>query len=188
MKSIFDIRSEVVRLVEARRCHFCSFRRAANYREGRGTRKKKHLRQFKTEKWLQAELVHHFSSNGIDVIPEYPDRKWDLCIEKPNGEGNFLLAIKCLADSDQSAKGDFDGVSGVGKDIEAVSKHPSSQAALVLILPLGANDRKRTNYTKKMLEYIEQRDSRKTLALKKDAILFAPNSDEGVWVVWIEPK
>ena len=104
MQPVLDVRSEVIQLTKARRDNFYSFRQAANYREGQGTHShKKRLRQFKTEKWLQAELIHHFWSKQIPVIPEYSEEKWDLCIEKPDGEGNFLLAIKCLADSDQSA-------------------------------------------------------------------------------------
>ncbi len=197
MQSVLDVRSEVIQLINARRAHFHSFRKASNHREDRGTDSgTKHLRQFKTEKWLQAELTHHFWSKQVSATPEYSKEKWDLCIEKPNGEGNFLLAIKCLADSGQHARGDFYGgsaqsanqVGGVSKDLEAVGKHQSGQAALVLILPLDANDPRRTKYTKDMLNYIEQHKTRKTLTMKKDEIRFAPNCDEGVGVVWLEPK
>ena len=186
MKPVLDVRSEVIQLTNAKRAHFSSFRRAADHRECRGTHsRKKYLRQFKTEKWLQAELTHHFWSKQIPVTPEYSEEKWDLCIERPNSEGNFLLAIKCLADSDQYAGSDF---RGVRKDIEAVGKHRSRQAALVLILPLDANDLRRINYTNKMLEYIRQHDTRKILTMEKDEIHFPPNGHEGVLVVWIELK
>ncbi|MBN2313385.1 MAG: hypothetical protein JXM79_05610 [Sedimentisphaerales bacterium] len=181
MKSVLNLRSEIIQLIKAKLEHFHSFRQAADFRGGQV----KHYRQFKTEKWLQAELVHYFWSKQIYVITEYSDEKWDLCIEKPNDEGNFLLAIKCLADSDQSAKGDFDGVR---KDMEAIGKYQSMQAALLLVLPLDTNDKKRTDYTKNMLERIEQYDLYESLIMKKDKILFASNGNEGIWVVWIEPK
>lgn len=189
MKPILDIRLEVVRLIETKRCHFCSFRKIANHRGTQVTRSKtKPKRQFKTEKWLQAELVHYFWSKGVSVIPEYAKKEWDLCIERPNGQGNFLLAIKCLADSDQSAKGDFDVDGGVRKDMEDVGKLHSTQGALLLILPLDEKDQKRKKYTQKMLKYIEQHLACKTLTMKKDPIPFVLNGDEGVLIVWIEPK
>lgn len=181
MKSVLNVRSEIINLVKARRAYLRSFRRAANDREAHNN--KKHLRQFKTEKWLQAQLVHHFRSKRIYVIPEYSTEKWDLCI--PNGESDFLLMLKCLADSGQHPSSDF---RGVRKDLKAIGNSNSRQVALVLILPLDANDKRRTNYTKKMLEYIEQYDTHKILIMKKDKILFAPNGNEGIWVVWIEPK
>lgn|GEM_PF-3304319 len=182
MKPIFDIRLEIVRLIEARLRHFCSFRRAAEHKGNHSN--KKHLRQFKTEKWLQAELVHHFWFKQIPVTPEYSEEKWDLCIERPNGQGDFLLAIKCLADSGQCASSDFRGVQ---KDLEAVGKLHSTQGALLLILPLDENDRRRRNYAARMLECTEHHDPH-NLIVKKDKILFAPSGDEGVWVVWVEPR
>lgn len=198
MQLTFSVRTEVIRLIKAKRANFRSFRQAANYRGRRrkATNLAKHLRQFKTEKWLQAELVHYFWSKKVPVIPEYSNEKWDLCIEMPNGKGKFLLALKCLADSGQRALGDFYGggsapaekVKGVAKDLNAIAKYQPGQAALVLILPLDPNDKKRTKYSMEMLAYIDQRRYRNIIDVKKYPIPFASRCSDGVLFVWLESK
>ena len=58
------LRAEVLDLLNDKISHFRSFRNAANLRGQQVSEGHKHKNQFKTEKWLQAELVHHFWAKG----------------------------------------------------------------------------------------------------------------------------
>jgi len=103
------------------------------------------LAQFKTEKWLQAELLLGLWRRGYSVIPEYGADRWDLAVQTRGGKV-VKIALKCLSDSAQSAKRDFQGIrTDVIKVLDSCSS--ANEAFLVLILPLG----RRITYTSDIL-------------------------------------
>ncbi len=181
------LKTEVLHLLNEKIGYFRSFRNAANLRgqlESGGDRQQ---RQFKTEKWLQAELVHHFWAKDIQAVPEYSKAKWDLYIQWPDVVDGFRLALKCFADSAQNA--DFDYV-GVAKDLSAIAALPSGQAFFALALPLvtESGDKQRYKYFIKMLQRIEKHPMRKHLDIQSFQIPFLAEANEGITLVWIEHK
>jgi hypothetical protein len=177
-------KSEVLDLIKNKLDHFRSFRNAATLRGG------EQERQFKTEKWLQAELIHYFLSKNIRAIPEYSQQRWDICVD------GTLLALKCFADSAQTAHADYVGgvrrdsgkYAGVKKDLDAIAETPIGQAAFALILPLDPNDKKREKYRNEMLECVDKHPKRKNMSVEKIAFHFPENAPDGIVVVWIQRK
>lgn len=181
------LKTEVLHLLKGNIGHFRSFRNAANLRGPLTPDGHRQLRQFKTEKWLQAELVHYLWAKDIEASPEYSKEKWDLCVHWPAVTGGFRLALKCFADSAQNARSDYDGVA---KDLNAIAALPRGQAFFVLVLPLTteSEDKQRYKYSMEMLHCLQKHPMRKLLDIQRFPIPFVAESDEGITLVWVEHK
>lgn len=192
------LRTELLQLLKDRINHFQAFRDVANLRGQRIADQHRHQRQYKTEKWLQAELVHHFWTKGIKVIPEYSKAKWDLYVRQPNSTVDFRIALKCFADSAQRARSDYfggsaertDNTRGVIKDLKAILDLPDGAASFALILPFATEieDKQRYAYHNEMFQCIEAHQSRSCFDVQEYRIPFAGKADEGIVLLWIRCK
>jgi len=144
--------------------------------------------QFKTEKWLQAELLIHLWSRGVRAIPEYGPTRWDIFVPpSPLNKTAHFLALDGLSDSGQSASKDYEGVK---EDIDSVLGHKAIKvkASVVLVLPLAPLSSRRGKYRSAMLGFIHGHSHTQILSVNEQKILFESGSQEGIAFVWIERR
>jgi len=180
-----QLESVVLELLREKLGHFKTFAQVAKHK---GEQSKGQAPQFKTEKWLQAELVVRLWARGMNAIPEYTKKeKWDIYVPvSVQLSVPYFLALKCLSDSDQNPNGDY---TSVEKDlISLVDFDPNrGKVSMVLILPLSESE-KRKKYREGMLENIKNYARVKELEIQPHKLTFALDSHEGIELMWIEPK
>ncbi len=108
-------------------------------------------KQFKIEKWLQAELLFFLRNKSYDAIPEFNKKKRDICIvDKNNRSNKFYIQLKDYFGSNQKFSSDSKGVI---KDIRSIKG--SKNAVLLLVLPCNIT----CDYYDKMNKYIRRQTS-----------------------------
>jgi len=127
---------EILNLLEEKKKYFYNFYLAAQQRGRKGQKK-----QYKVEKWVQAELINRFWDNETTVIPEYRlnDRYfWDLYFP----EEDIFVAIKSYIESAQGLAAESPGMQ---RDLQEIKKN-SRKCVFLLLLPSGEGKRnKRKN-------------------------------------------
>ncbi len=177
------LEQEILELLNQKMEHYSIFRRVTDLRKKQGQ-----SAQFKTEKWLQTEIMVHLWKKGYRVISEYGTERWDLCVlPDANHVYSILLALDCLSDSAQSARSDYENVA---EDLTKIVNLEQSQGKgyVVLTLPMSETSSRRRNYYRLMKELIGQHPFAKRLETREYRIPYDVQSAEGIILVWIETK
>ena len=178
------LESVVLDLLREKLSHFRTFAQVAKYK---GEQSKGQASQYKTEKWLQTELVVHLWARGMSVIPEYTKEKWDIYVPaSAELSGPYFLALKCLSDSDQNPNGDYKSVE---KDLNSLVDFDPNRGKvyMALILPLSLSVQ-RGKYLRGMLSNVENYARVEELEIRAHKMTFVSDSLEGIVFMWIEPK
>jgi hypothetical protein len=137
--------------------------------------------QYKTEKWLQAEVVEY------KLVKGQGQYCWDVYIP-PSRAGDrpcYFLALKCLSDSRQS---DYHSVKD---DLDAIlSFNPQNgKPCMALVLPDSANHMsERWKYRDKMLRKIGGHNGANRLQQRLTDLRFPAPVTDGITLTWIERK
>lgn len=178
VEETLNLRNEIIETLKRKKEYFLVFKNIAKFK-GKFTQQ---IAQFKTEKWVQAELAFSLFKN-YEVIPEYYSRKWDLKLILRNTKSSFLLHLKCYSASAQQAKRDFVSIQS-DRDEMLIDFENESQKLFCIILSKD-NSNKKLSYTNQMTDKITCGFEKEKFNLIKEEILFA-DSDEGIIIFWIE--
>lgn len=184
MNQCLNIEQIMLDLLKQKIIYFLYFAYAANLKEKN--------KQFKTEKWLQAEFLVYLQSHwkhGFNVIPEYKNRKWDLYIRfDDNKQKDCYVALKNLADSSENAKAQ--DKKDIEKDLESVIDHKCNdgRACLIIILPYGRNEKYLADILCYVKNYIHVNDVNSELVFNNNnrPLLFPNSQNEGIQMIFIE--
>jgi len=180
LKDKRQVESAVFRLLRQKLNYFEMFACIADLRGQKPGQKA----QFKTEKWLQVELVVCLWHLGIRAIPEYGRQRWDLYIPSDSdSQAPCFLALDCLSDSAQSAPRDF---SAVKEDLNLALDH--DHACVALILPFSLLPGRRKSYRSSMMRCIANYPRVAVLEMREHRLPFEQRAQEGIVLVWIEKK
>lgn len=174
IKSIIDI-------VESKMDYFLAFKKIADLKgEFNDGVNKKQMGQFKTEKWLQAEIAATLFNNyekDIKIIPEFTKKKWDLYIEWKKSK-KILIELKCFPTSAQNPNGDFKPIK---KDIEKLAMYESNihHKLYILILPFEGK------YKDKIEKNLKSEIKTLQWKLKQKILESVEQSKQGVTFLWI---
>jgi len=146
---------EIIKLLKKRKGYFYNFYRAAEKKKNIGK-----SRQYRIEKWIQAELVNYLWEHEQEAIPEYrfteEGKFWDIYIEAEKGTENLVL-IKSYVESAQYPSGE---AKAIKDDLEEIIRSTDKKCAFLLLLPWGKNEYKgRKEHAKKVLEKIKDQIS-----------------------------
>lgn len=141
-------------------------------------------RQFKTEKWFQAELAVFLTrigwTVGTELRIEKSSQKTDLCLRSSGDQeiDKLYIELKNYANTEQSARGiDFRQLKD---DFEKIGQ---LEGLSLVLLPKNTRHDQQTNYTRKMYEKIFESYSDIKEVFSK-AVHYDVVQDEGFWVTW----
>ncbi|HNP24567.1 MAG TPA: hypothetical protein PKM63_05885 [Panacibacter sp.] len=178
------LKKEIYKIVEDRIDYFMVFQDIAKCKKNIY----KQLEQYKTEKWLQAEIIYFLQkkySNKYNVIPEYSSKKfdthnpWDIFIEliADNPENGIFLEMKCLVASKQG--GDVDNVIiDINKLGATYINYKNYEKNYLVILPL-ISDR----YAQRILSKVDIEIKKYPMSVFRKEIKY--NKERGITFIWI---
>ena len=114
------------------------------------------LRQYKTEKWLQAEIAVNLRERHYDVGTEVPcgGCRCDIAISCRMGEEKAYLALKCFTWSGQSPHGDGKGLI---EDIHwAFAEGQLNRVALAVLPTLESGYTHKAGYRQRILQFVQE--------------------------------
>lgn len=125
-------------------------------------------KQFKTERWIETEMILYLLDENYSIIPEFNNKEWDIKLTDNINNQEFYVQLKDYSGSKQNFNKD---IQGIKKDLNMILHKENS--VLVFILSLE----KRSDYENQFKSYFNEIEN---IFRYNSHIRFTNSADKGI--------